>query len=91
MLFYRLERSERQIPLGMGERDPSRFCRVLQLDVAALLGDLEPTVGLQKREDYARVHECVVQHTRAQVNRKVCCVTHKKSWTGELAGAMVWA
>jgi hypothetical protein len=43
----------------MRDSDAPRLDGMPKLHVAALLGDLEPAVGLQRRENVSAVHECI--------------------------------
>jgi hypothetical protein len=43
------------ISLGMRNRHPSRFDRMLELDMTSLLGDLNPAIRLEGRDDLLRI------------------------------------
>src|SRR5579883_437509 len=56
LLFDAAKSSDWQIPLRMRDGDPAAFCRMLELDMASLLGHPEPAVGFQQSDQSSTVH-----------------------------------
>lgn len=63
LLFDALESAYWQIPLWMRNGDRARFVRMLELNVAALCGDLVPTILAQYCNNVAAPHGQII-HTR---------------------------
>src|ERR1700734_4072532 len=56
LLFDALQRPDRQVAAWMWNGDSAALNRVLELDVASLLGDLLPAIGPQSHQKVPTVH-----------------------------------
>jgi len=64
LFFDALESSFRNIFLGVNNRAPARFDRMLELLVAAGLRNLEPAVLLEPADDFPAVHRGAAFHLK---------------------------
>lgn len=53
----------------MRDRDAAWRGRMLELNVATLLGDLFPTIGLKRVDDIRRFHVCICTHVHGDAHK----------------------
>jgi hypothetical protein len=56
LALYAPERARRNVAIGMRNGDTARFRAMLELNVAALLGDAVPSIRFERADDGPAVH-----------------------------------
>jgi hypothetical protein len=67
LFFDAPERSFRNVPLGVNNRNPARLDGMLELLVAAGLRNLEPAIAGEPADDFPAVHSGASFHLRIHI------------------------